>query len=100
MAKTPQIEFKLIVGESEIYKIIGEAADSRTSVLYTDSIKIISQDAYNARKHLYPDSDVVRGTYYSIDNIVRGLLREARDEFSRENPHVEISFHCRLYLKS
>lgn len=94
MAETPEIEFRLVVGSGEIYKIIGVAADSRTSVMHTDIIRLISQNACGARPHLYPDSDVARGTYYSVENIVRDLLRVARTEFDRRNPCVDISFHC------
>lgn len=91
---TPQIKLRLIVEGDEIYKIIGEAADNRTTIMDTDTIRIISQDKCSpALQNLYPQSDIAKRTYYSINNIIRDLLGVARTTFREKPSSIEISLN-------
>ncbi|MBM3233705.1 hypothetical protein FJZ19_01285 [Candidatus Pacearchaeota archaeon] len=91
MPKTPEIEFGLYIEDRFLYKLVGVAADSRTSVMHTDTIRILKQEAYDG-KNLYEDRYEQQKMAVSLPHIFQRFIdaaRKARKFFGKE-PKIEV----------
>jgi len=90
MPKTPEIEFGLYVEGRCLYRLVGVSADSRTSVMHTDTIRIVMQEARDG-KNLYDPSYEQRKIAVSLPNVFQTFVdaaRKAREDSGKE-PKIE-----------
>jgi len=89
--ETPEIEFGLYIEDRFLYKLVGVAADSRTSVMHTDTIRIVKQEAYDGQ-NLYDARYEQDRIALSLPHVFQKFIDAAREarEFSGKEPKIEV----------